>query len=334
MARIAEEEARGDTSRELLERVVADTLRRLGHDSAPPPTAAEWLGKWLEGERGAIKERTLEKYAAVIRDFLASLGSRSGGRLSAVAESDITRFRDQLLAGGRLPETGNYMVHTLLQRPFRVAVNSGVIQRNPIAMVRTLKGTRATKGTFSCEQISQLVTAATDRDGEWQGLILAGYYTGARLGDLVKLQWKSVDLEERTITFRQSKTGDEVKIPIHSDFEAWLLSRTQGVVGMVFPTLCDRKVGAISTSFTRLVRRAGIDAGTMRERHGEHGRSVASLSFHSLRHSFTTALTQAGIPAEIRMKLTGHSDARSHAIYSHHELETLRQAVSKLPKLG
>ena len=79
--------------------------------------------------------------------------------------------------------------------------------------------------------------------------------------------------------------------------------------------------------------RAGIDAGIDRQKTGDAGRNVSSLSFHSLRHSFTSALANAGVPADVRKKLTGHADAKSHATYSHHELETIRGAVEKIAAL-
>ena len=64
------------------------------------------------------------------------------------------------------------------------------------------------------------------------------------------------------------------------------------------------------------------------------GRTTSSLSFHSLRHSFVSALANAGVARELRQKLSGHSDERSHARHTHHELETLRAAVAKLPGLA
>ena len=57
-----------------------------------------------------------------------------------------------------------------------------------------------------------------------------------------------------------------------------------------------------------------------RQKIGEKGRNVSALSFHSLRHSFTSAMANANVPAEIRQKLTGHADSKSHATYTHHEL--------------
>jgi site-specific recombinase XerD len=45
------------------------------------------------------------------------------------------------------------------------------------------------------------------------------------------------------------------------------------------------------------------------------GRKQSSLSFHSLRHSFVSALANAGVAPDLRQKLAGHSELKSHARY-------------------
>ena len=59
--------------------------------------------------------------------------------------------------------------------------------------------------------------------------------------------------------------------------------------------------------------------------------SSPKRTFHSLRHSFTSALANAGVGEEIRMKLTGHTTKSSHTRYTHLELGSLKRAVTALP---
>ena len=54
-------------------------------------------------------------------------------------------------------------------------------------------------------------------------MILAGYYTGARLLDLARLTWGNVDLAEHSISFTQKKTGAKLKVPIHPELLDYLL---------------------------------------------------------------------------------------------------------------
>jgi len=126
--------------------------------------------------------------------------------------------------------------------------------------------------------------------------------------------------------------------PNSTELFDYLLSRSVSDDGRkpLFPQLYhlrgSGKTG-LSSAFRRLMDRAGIDPGIARQKTGKAGRNVSRLSFHSLRHSFTSALANAGVPAEIRQKLTGHADAKAHAVYSHHEFETIRQALDKLARL-
>jgi len=209
MQHIAEEAALPELDRRHLERVVREALRQLGH--APDPMVGAWLGEWLENERTVISEEMAQKYARVIRQFLACVGgSRS---LRSIGSGDVARFRDQLLKQGLAPKTVNSRLISL-KRIFRVAFESGAIDRNPVALVRSVKTETVSASTFTPEQVHTLVSAA---EGDWKGLILAGFYTGARLMDLARLEWSNLTLEKDFIQFRQGKTGGKVQIPVHSE---------------------------------------------------------------------------------------------------------------------
>jgi integrase len=252
-----------------------------------------------------------------------------------VTTDDFIRYRDQLLKQGRTPRTVNITVRKILTRPFVAAVNEGLLQRNPIASIRHLHDVTVEKGVFTPEQINKLLEVA---DSDWRGLTLAGYYTGARLGDLARLTWQSIDLDERSISFTQKKTGAKIKVPIHSELLDYLLSRSvpddgrKPVFPKLYPLRGSGKTG-LSMSFKRLMDRAGIDGGIARQKTGDAGRNVSLLSFHSLRHSFTSALANAGVPADVRQKLTGHADAKSHQVYSHHEFATVADAIERIARL-
>ena len=323
------------TSREQLRIVLEQTFQRLTGEKIENVSVREWLTRWLKGEEGAVAETTFKKYSGLIQDFLSFLGTRDEVDLEAITTEDFLKYRDHLIAEGRTPRTVNITVRKILKRPFTAAVTEGLIPRNPITSIRHLLDVTVEKGVFTPEQINKLLEVA---DSDWRGLILAGYYTGARLGDLARLTWHSIDQVERSITFTQKKTGGKIKIPIHSEFLDYLLSRSAPDDGRkpLFPKLYHlRGAGktGLSSSFRRLMDRAGIDGGIARQKTGDAGRNVSLLSFHSLRHSFTSALANAGVPADVRQKLTGHADAKSHQVYSHHEFATVADAIERIARL-
>ena len=77
-----------------------------------------------------------------------------------------------------------------------------------------------------------------------------------------------------------------------------------------------------------MVRNAGLDLQTVK---GYGTRNISKRTFHALRHSFTSALANANVAPELRMKLTGHTSEAAHRGYSQHDLAVLRKAVLKMP---
>lgn len=232
--------------------------------------------------------------------------------------------------------TGDNGLIKILRAPLNAARRQGLIAHNPAEAVEMLAAEGHRKECFTPEQVKALVGAA---DGDWKGLVLAGYYTGARLGDLSRLAWESVHLERGSISFTQGKTKQPIEIPIHPEFHRWLDGRARSKAtrtGFVFASLHDagsRGRNGLSSQFGRLMAKAEIAANVI-EAGGKSGRKRSSLSFHSLRHSFNSAMANAGVPQEIRQRLTGHASKAMNDRYTQTELETLRRAVDSVPGLG
>ena len=178
-------------------------------------------------------------------------------------------------------------------------------------------------------------------------MILTAAFTGLRLGDAARLSWESVDLEAKLITLIPSKTKKkkrEVRIPIQSDLLTFFESvpiHSDKPDAPVFSILSKMKVagaGALSDSFMAIMSAAGVDRGKPSRviEDGQEkgkGRITWEKGFHSLRHTFTSWLRNAGVSEEDRMALTGHSTRESHQIYSHASEQAGRDAIAKLPTL-
>jgi integrase len=54
-------------------------------------------------------------------------------------------------------------------------------------------------------------------------MVLAGAYTGMRLGDVSLLRWENIDLAGRELHFKTEKTGREQTIPIAEPLHRHLL---------------------------------------------------------------------------------------------------------------
>jgi site-specific recombinase XerD len=152
------------------------TVERVTGKRTDSPTVSEWLERWIRTERGAVAGRTMMRYEQIVRDFLSSIGTQAQAPLEALTTDTFLQFKERWLSGGRSPRTVNLTIK-ILKRPFKIALEEGLIDRNPVAGVRPIRASSAKKGVFSPEQILHLLDIA---EGDWKGLILCGYFTGGQ----------------------------------------------------------------------------------------------------------------------------------------------------------
>lgn len=318
-------------------RVVAEILERSTGETLHFHTAKQWLEEWVASKRGAVGLKSIEKYEQVTDDFITHLGERANLTLAAIGPKDVRLFRDALAKDGRAPTTVNQTIRKVLSAPFSAAMRLGYISTNPCLAVEALRdAVPVERETFSMQQVAALLKAV---DGDWHGAILFGYFTGLRLRDITELRWESVDFANGILKTRARKNGAVLTLPLHPELIVWLQKQPSGIgKAPVFQKLVGKGTGGrhgLSGQFRAIMEKAEIKGRALRSAKTESsGRNTSSLSFHSLRHSFVSALANAGVTAEVRQKLSGHADERSHATYPHYEFEQLRGAVGKLPSIA
>ena len=136
-------------------------------------------------------------------------------------------------------------------------------------------------------------------------------------------------------TFFESKNQKWITLPLHPELHQHLskLASIDTPQKHITPKMAELGPGGrhgLSEGFKRIVVKAGLSLQTVE---GTGIRNISKRTFHALRHSFTSALANAGVAPELRMKLTGHKSAAVHKGYTHLELATLKQAIRKLPNL-
>lgn len=319
-------------------KVLNEILSTATGESLTEFTLSEWFKQFLANKKGSATPATIARYKQVLGDFEEYLGARARGPLAGVTPSDLTTYRDKLRKEGRAVSTVNLTVRKILSVPFESARKLGYIITNPVAAVDEVKDKEEARAkgreSFSTDEICLLLAAAGE--SEWRGLILLALTSGLRLGDASRLTWGCVDFGRKVLTIITQKTDTEIVIPIHTDFFEWLEMQHRGIgKAPVFPQLSKKTIGGrpgLSAGFKLLMEKAEIKSRAF-VRKGE-GRTTFSKGFHSFRHTYISSLANAGVAPDIRQKLVGHSDAKVHAQYTHHELQTLRTAIEKIPSVS
>jgi integrase len=332
-------------------------------------TVDSWFKEWLRRKARDSSKATMARYTSHLDAFLECLGpDRSKKPLESVTTAMARQWRETLQDAGRTGKTVQSYTKDL-GAAYRAAIREGLTNFNPATALEAIPTDDSQdRKPFTGLEVAALMTAAVELGTqnltlprsrrtftaeiaqEWRGLILVAAFTGLRLGDASKLSWAAVDLAGKKITLIPSKTKRkkrEVCIPIQPDLLAYLEAvpiTSDKPDAPVFPILSKTSIGAragLSQTFNKIMIHAGVDRGKpSREpaKEGEAskptvGRVTYERGFHSLRHTFTSWLRNAGVSEEDRMALTGHSTRESHAIYSHHDEAALREAVAKLPSI-
>lgn len=174
------------------------------------------------------------------------------------------------------------------------------------------------------EVVNLYQQALLNEDQKLADLILIGMHTGARIEELCSLKHHDINLEEQSMTFRDTKTeAGERTIPIHSAIQKRIEQMLEkSTDDFLFTELGKNKYGNRSNAL-------GKKFGRMKEKLGF---TTRQYGFHSIRKTFTTLLENAGIGENITADIIGHEKPRiTYGIYSGGStLETMREAIEKV----
>jgi integrase len=157
------------------------------------------------------------------------------------------------------------------------------------------------------------------------------------------LTWQQVDLGKRQVSFVTSKTGKRLSFfmakPLADFFEHLPSSDNPGTC--VFPkaaAMAEKHTGTISTKFyDKILAPSGLVEArpkSVAKISGEGRaakRQTSELSFHSLRHTFTTWLKSSGASNALAQMIVGHDSEVVSRGYTHLSADDTMDAISKLP---
>jgi integrase len=92
------------------------------------------------------------------------------------------------------------------------AVERGELDRLPCT-VKLLPNPKKTMGFHDFDQYERLVTVARRRATDAYVMVLLGGDAGLRLGEIIALEWRDIDLHARRLTVQRSDWLGHVTVP-------------------------------------------------------------------------------------------------------------------------
>jgi integrase len=137
--------------------------------------------------------------------------------------------------------------------------------------------------------------------------------TGARLREILKLQWQHVDLERGLLLLPDSKTGAKsiiLNAPALAVFASLERAGAYVIAGQTAGKEGEKPRADLNRPWRSIAKRAGL----------------AGLRIHDLRHTHASFGAGACLGLPIIGKLLGHARASTTQRYAHLETDPLRRA--------
>lgn len=305
------------------------------------PTLKEFFTRWLKESEAATKPITMVKYRQVMREAETALGPDN--KLEDISSTQLKAFfadRAPKYAAGTMRGWRRIINSAFLQ-----AQEEGLIKGNPAALAKRRSQRKSSveakeKRPFTRDEIQSLFKIATPF---WQYMLMAGYYTGLSLGDLITLRRENVNLATNEIAVNRRKTGTRVKVWMKPKLRELLESLwPKHATDYFWPKEAERYERSGASAFSQeffdmlasigLVQRRGKKSES--KGIGRSGkRESASLGFHNVRHTFVTALKESGAVDSVARELAGHGSNAMSSIYTHLPSDVLAKAIASLPEV-
>jgi len=122
---------------------------------------------------------------------------------------------------------------------------------------------------------------------------LLGFGSGLRITEIINLEQRDINIQEKKILVRQGKGGKDRVVPLPKGFKQKHLD--------LIPIKCKQR--SLQIAFKSACKKAGILE------------QKPSIHFHSLRHGFGTQMISKGVPIHHIRTLMGHSNIATTNIY-------------------
>lgn len=279
----------GRTANECLNRL-KEALRQNENGNAnitSSITLGEWVKKWLELYKvGKVRSTTITQMDIYLRDVYAH-------RIASTPLKKLTAIDLQAFINNVVKPRKREKLYTFLKDALTKAVKAKLITDNLFDGITKPKHEKKQSRSLTHDEEQRFVTECTKyKQGN---LYLLCLYQGLRLGEALALTYEDIDLDKMTITINKS-------LDSLGETTAPKTATSNRVMPLFKRTLALLEQGVSGRLFT--MSRKGYQNTIIKIR---HKLGLENVNVHTMRHTFATRCSEAGIPAKVVQKWLGHS---------------------------
>lgn len=286
-------------------------------------TIKNLIERYIESE--LLKRRNHKTMLGHLNWFKEEIGHVS---LTHFREEVVAKCRDKLAntpdknGRSRSPATVNRYLCTLSSVVNLAVREWRLLTASPFKNVSKLKEPRGRTRFLSKNDRTRLLQECKESPClHLYPITLLAFFTGMRRGEILGLQWKDIDLEQKRLTLRRTKNGDRRILPLIGPILKMLQSletvrkTNKSDDDFLFPGRNGKGPINFRKSWNIALAKAGI----------------TDFHFHDTRHDFISVMAELGYPLHVISMIVGH---RSHSItatrYSHLKLEHAEEALERI----
>ena len=247
---------------------------------------------------------------------------------------------DESLINYSMPELRRYSdsvikkVTGLVNTVYDYAMGMRIVDRNPfkikglIVRPKSLKDTK-TVTAFTIEEQRTFVNYLSTHSDPYKNIMMVALYSGMRIGEILALTGKDIDIENKLIhVHRTLTTNEKAEVIVGKTTKTYAGMREVPLLDVLIPIfnrlpssgfLFTLKNGGlirpstINTHFKNICTKAGIrlESVTRTWRGKPHLVEMADVNTHMLRHTFATRCIEAHMDAVTLSRILGHTDIQT-----------------------
>lgn len=278
--------------------------------------------RYLKLERN-YSPNTIEAYVHDL-DYLINFIKGEGLAIADVRLSHLETFAATIHEFG-VSATSQARILCGVRSFFRFLVLDGVLADDPAELLESPAVGEHLPEVLTTEEVDRM-EASIDLS-KWEGqrnraIIEVLFSCGLRVSELVNLRFSDVSLNDKFLRI-VGKGSKERLVPISDaalrEIQLWLFDRNLMKVKpgeQEFVFLNRRGAHLTRTMILIMIKRTAEEAGIAK-----------TVSPHTLRHSFATALLKGGANLRAIQEMLGHENIKTTQIYTHIDITTLRDEI-------
>ncbi|MGB9711897.1 MAG: site-specific tyrosine recombinase/integron integrase [Dissulfurimicrobium sp.] len=279
---------------------------------------------FLSAERNA-SANTIKAYSRDLSEFVGMLGQDRDIRTATSREARA--WLGALIKKGAGRSTVARKL-AALRSLFRFLVREGLVARNPMSALRSIKPDGALPAYLSIEEAFRLIETGK-RDGfkalRDQAILELLYSAGLRVGELCSLDMGHISLSPEMVRVR-GKGNKERIVPFGEKAAEALRAYLPARLSVLQRLKLDNEALFISQRGTRLTPRS-IER-LVEQRRLESGIDTKATP-HTFRHSMATHLLEQGADLRAIQEMLGHASLATTERYTHLDIARLTELYQK-----